>query len=283
MLAKVSDILRMADEAKTSVIAFICIDYNMAYSVVKTAEKVGKPVIVMLLPEHVIDNSVAKPAGFASMVKELAAEVKVPVGLHLDHSYDYGSIIACIRKGFDSVMIDASAKPLAENIALTAKVVETAHMFGCDVEAEIGHVGLASDSAQDVKDFYTKADAAAEFVEKTGCDSLTIAIGNAHGEYITTPHLDIARLEEINNATDCPLVLHGGSGIPHDQLEIAFTKGINKFNVGTEFLNAYYDAVAEFVHANEGDKRPLKMLEVPEFVQERLMAYLEEKLKLSRF
>lgn len=282
MLVKVSEILKMADEAKTSVIAFICTDYNMAYSVVKVAEKVQKPVIVMLLPEHVYDNNTMNVSGFAHMVRELAAGVKVPVGLHLDHSYDYRSIIESIGKGFGSVMIDASALPLEENIALTKKVVETAHILGADVEAEIGHVGLAQDSAQDISDYYTKADAAARFVEETGCDSLTIAIGNAHGEYITTPHLDLERLDEINSATDCPLVLHGGSGIPHDQLEIAFTKGINKFNVGTEFLGVYFDAIAEFVHMNE-EPRPLKMLEVPEFVQERLQTYLEEKLKLSRF
>lgn len=98
-----------------------------------------------------------------------------------------------------------------------------------------------------------------------------------------TPHLDIQRLEEINAATDVPLVLHGGSGIPHDQLEIAFRKGINKFNVGTEFLGVYYDAIQEYVHMMEGNDKPLKMLEVPEFVQERLCKYLEEKLKLSKF
>ena len=98
-----------------------------------------------------------------------------------------------------------------------------------------------------------------------------------------TPHLDIQRLEEINAATDVPLVLHGGSGIPHDQLEIAFRKGINKFNVGTEFLSVYYDAVKEYVHMMEGNDKPLKMLEVPEFVQTRLCEYLEEKMKLSKF
>lgn len=282
MLVKVKDILRMADESKTSAIAFICTDYNMVYSVVQVAEKTQKPVIIMLLPEHVYDNNTMNVSGFAQMTKELAASVKVPIGLHLDHSYDYKSIIESIQKGFGSVMIDASAMPFDENVALTAKVVETAHILGADVEAEIGHVGLASDSAEDVSDYYTKADAAAEFVERTGCDSLTIAIGNAHGEYITTPHLDLQRLDEINAATDCPLVLHGGSGIPHDQLEIAFTKGINKFNVGTEFLGVYYDAIAEYVSLNP-DPRPLKMLEIPEFVQERLMAYLEEKLKLSKF
>lgn len=283
MLERVGNILRMADECNTSAIAFICTDYNMAYSVVTTAEKTNTPVIVMLLPEHVEINNTTNVSGFAQMVKELASSVKVPVGLHLDHSYDYESVIRAIRRGFDSVMMDASAYDLEKNIQMTRKVVETAHILGADVEAEIGHVGLAQDCDGDKSDYYTKADAAARFCEETGCDSLTIAIGNAHGVYVETPHLDIARLEEINAATDVPLVLHGGSGIPHDQLEVAFTKGINKFNVGTEFLGVYYDAVADFIRRTEGDGRPLKMLEMPVFVQERLEQYLTEKLKLSKF
>ncbi|MDO4272994.1 MAG: class II fructose-bisphosphate aldolase [Eubacteriales bacterium] len=283
MLEKVSTILKMADECNTAVISFICMDYNMAYSVVAAAEKTNTPVLVMLLPEHCEKNNTINVAGFARMVKELAESVKVPVGLHLDHSYDYGSVIQSIKKGFPSVMIDASAYSLEENIALTRKVTETAHILGADVEAEIGHVGLAQDYDGDKRDYYTKADAAERFCRETEVDSLTIAIGNAHGVYVETPHLDIARLEEINAATDVPLVLHGGSGIPHDQLEIAFRKGINKFNVGTEFLGVYYDALAEYVHMLEGDDRPLKMLDVPMFVQERLCGYLEEKLKLSKF
>lgn len=283
MLERVSNILKLADESNTSVIAFICIDYNMAYSVVTTAEKTNTPVIVMLLPEHVEKNNTINTSGFAGMVKELASSVKVPVGLHLDHSYDYESVIHAIKKGFDSVMIDASAYDLEKNIALTKKVTETAHILGVDVEAEIGHVGLAQDCDGDKSDYYTKADAAEKFCRETGCDSLTIAIGNAHGVYVETPHLDIRRLEEINAATDVPLVLHGGSGIPHDQLETAFTKGINKFNVGTEFLGVYYDAVAEYIKKTEKEDRPLKMLEIPLFVQERLEKYLEEKLKLSKF
>lgn len=283
MIEKVSNILKMADESNTSVIAFICIDYNMAYSVVTAAEKTNTPVIVMLLPEHVEVNNTMNISGFAEMVKELAASVKVPVGLHLDHSYDYESVIRAIKKGFHSVMIDASAYDLDKNIALTKKVVETAHILGACVEAEIGHVGLAQDCDGDKSDYYTKADAVEKFCRETGCDSLTIAIGNAHGVYVETPHLDIKRLEAINAVTDVPLVLHGGSGIPHDQLEIAFTKGINKFNVGTEFLGVYYDAIAEYIRKTEQEDRPLKMLEIPMFVQERLGKYLEEELKLSKF
>lgn len=119
-----------------------------------------------------------------------------------------------------------------------------------------------------------------DFTE-TNVDSLAIAIGNAHGVYVETPHLDIQRLEKLMLLQMFHLVLHGGSGIPHDQLEIAFRKGINKFNVGTEFLSVYYDAVKEYVHMMEGNDKPLKMLEVPEFVQTRLCEYLEEKMKLS--
>ena len=119
MLEKVSTILKMADESNTAVISFICTDYNMVYSVVTTAEKTNTPALVMLLPEHYEKNNTMNVHGFAEMVKELAESVKVPIGLHLDHSYDYDSVITSIKKGFDSVMIDASAYSLDENIALT--------------------------------------------------------------------------------------------------------------------------------------------------------------------
>ncbi|MDO5147096.1 MAG: class II fructose-bisphosphate aldolase [Eubacteriales bacterium] len=283
MLEKVGRILKMADESNTAALAFICLDYNMAYSVVTTAEKMNTPVLVMLLPEHVEQNNAANVSGFVQMAKELADAVQVPIGVHLDHSYDYESVIGAIKKGFSSVMIDASTHPLEDNIAITKRVVEAAHLLGAEVEAELGHVGMAQDSDGKKTDFYTKADAAQRFCHETKCDSLTIAIGNAHGVYTETPHLDIQRLREINDATNVPLVLHGGSGIPHDQLEVAFRNGINKFNIGTEFLGVYYDAVKEYVHKMEGNDKPLKMLEVPMFVQERLCGYLEEKLKLSKF
>ena len=110
-------------------------------------------------------------------------------------------------------------------------------------------------------------------------NSLAVSIGNAHGEYKDTPHLDIARLEEIHAATDVSLVLHGGSGIPDDQLLTAFSKGINKFNLGTEFLGRYYDAVAAFTQENAGNPDPVKIINLPEYVQSRLQPYLEERLK----
>lgn len=282
-LLSVKEILHMADKANTAAIAFICIDYNMVYSVVQAAEKSNTPAIVMLLPEHADKNNTMGVGGFAWMARELAETVKVPIGIHLDHSYDYGSVIRAIRLGFPSVMIDGSAKPLEENTALTRKVTETAHILGADVEAELGHVGMAVAEDGDKRELYTQPETAERFCRETGIDSLTISIGNAHGVYIETPRLDIKRLEEINAATDVPLVLHGGSGIPDDQLRVAFRRGINKFNVGTEFLGEYYNAVAEYTKSMEQVENPFKMLDIPLFVQGKLEEYLLKKFSLSQF
>ena len=277
---KVSNILKMADEAHTSAIAFNCTDYNTAYPVVTVAEELQKPVIIMLYPEHCHLNNAAIPAGFAAMVKGLAEQVKVPIGLHLDHSSDYNYIMNAIKGGFTSVMYDGSMLPVEENIRLTKKVVETAHIFGVDVEAELGRVGFAAASDEENLDLYTKAEVAEEFCRETQVDSVAIAIGSAHGVYKETPKLDFARLDEINAATDVPLVLHGGSGIPNDQLEIAFRKGINKFNVGTEYFQLYYDSIKEYCE-QFGAKG--NIFDMPKFVQEKLMAYLRVKMQLSKF
>ncbi len=282
-LERVKNILRMADEADTSVISFICIDYNMVYSVIQTAEKTNTPALVMLLPEHSEKNNTFSVKGFAEMAKDLATRVRVPIGLHLDHSYDYESVIKAIRLGFPSVMIDGSARPLKENIELTGKVTEASHILGADVEAELGTIGLETSDSTEKAKAYTDPATAELFCRETNIDSLAISIGNAHGVYREKPVLDIKRLEEINAATKVPLVLHGGSGIPDDQLMEAFKKGINKFNVGTEFIGEYYKALVDYTRLKEKEDNPFKLLEVPMFVQERLEKYLEAKLKLSRF
>ncbi len=281
-LERVSKILKMADEANTSVIAFNCINYDMAYSVVTVAEEVKKPVVIMLYPEHNYGFNNTDLRGFAEMVKSLASKVTVPIGLHLDHSSDFNYIMNAIKEGFTSVMFDGSMLPLEENIRLSKKVVEVAHTFGVDVEAELGRVGFAADSDEENPDMYTKPEVAAEFCRKTGVDSVAVAIGSAHGVYLEVPKLDLERLEEINKATEKPLVLHGGSGIPNNQLEAAFTKGINKFNVGTEFFQLYYDSVLEYMKAHEGEKNVNLLFEMSNYVQNRLMDYLREKMKLSK-
>ena len=165
-----------------------------------------------------------------------------------------------------------------------SKVVQASHQLGVCVEGEIGHVGLASDSDDTKEDLYTKADAANKFCKETGVNALAISIGNAHGEYKKTPNLDIKRLEEINAAANVSLVLHGGSGIPDEQLLIAFSKGINKFNLGTEFLNNYYNAVEEYTNEYSKYDNPIKIINFPEFIQSKLQPYVENRMrKLCKF
>ncbi|MCI8505705.1 MAG: class II fructose-bisphosphate aldolase [Lachnospiraceae bacterium] len=278
-LEKVSSILKMADEANTSVIAFNCNDYTMAYSVAQVAEELQKPVIIMLYPADSFQKNCCNLSGFAATVLELAKKVNVPIGLHLDHCSDFAYILNAIRSGFTSVMYDGSMLPVEENIVNTKRVVEAAHALGADVEAELGHVGFAAQSDQHKLDMYTRPEVAAKFCEETEVDSVAVAIGSAHGVYLETPKLDLSRLDEINAATKTPLVLHGGSGIPDDQLEQAFKRGINKFNVGTEYFQLYYDSIREFCDQN-GDKG--NVLDLPLFVQEKLKAYLRVKMQISR-
>ena len=276
---KVSTILKMADEANPTAIAFNCTDYNTIVSVVKVAEELSKPVICMLYPEHAYLKHWTTPKIFVETVRDVAKNVKVPVGIHLDHCSDFDYIVAAMRCGFDSIMYDGSMLPVEENIKNTAEIVKVAKAFGADVEAELGRVGFASTVAdQNDTDKYTKPEVAAAFCEQSGCSSVAVAIGSAHGFYKETPKLDIERLKKINAATDVPLVLHGGSGIPHDQLEVAFREGINKFNVGTEFFYLYYQTMKKFCEAGHPD-----FFDLPLEVQNALENYLRQKMQLSKF
>lgn len=276
---KVGTILKMADEANTTAIAFNCTDYNTIVSVVKVAEELSKPVICMLYPEHAYLKHWTTPKIFVETVRDVAKNVEVPVGIHLDHCSDFDYIVAAMRCGFDSVMYDGSMLPVEENIKNTAEIVKVAKAFGADVEAELGRVGFASTVAdQNDTDKYTKPEVAAAFCEQSGCSSVAVAIGSAHGFYKETPKLDIERLKKINAATDVPLVLHGGSGIPNDQLEVAFREGINKFNVGTEFFYLYYQTMKKFCEAGHPD-----FFDLPLEVQNALENYLRQKMQLSKF
>ena len=150
------------------------------------------------------------------------------------------------------------------------------------MEAELGCVGLAAvETHQDNTDMYTKPETAKAFCDESGCDSVAVAIGSAHGYYTKTPKLDLDRLQAINAATDVPLVLHGGSGIPDDQLVKAFTMGINKFTVGTEFLGLYFKSVCEYAEKYKDDPKHI-ILDMAIPVQEALMDYLRVKMQLCK-
>lgn len=279
---KVSDVLKMADEAHTSAIAFNCVDFNTVHSVVTVAEELNKPVIIMLYPGHCVDNHWSTPASFVPMAIAEAKSVKVPVAVHMDHCSDFQYIKDAIDAGFNSVMYDGSMLSPEENLRNTREVVEYAHAHGAEVEAELGCVGFAAnESDQSNTDMYTRPETAKRFCEESGCDSVAVAIGSAHGYYTKTPKLDLERLQAIDAAVDTPLVLHGGSGIPNDQLEKAFTMGINKFNVGTEFLGLYFKTVCEYAEKYKDDSKHI-ILDMAIPVQEALMNYLRQKMQLTK-
>ena len=275
-LYKVSEIEKIADQAKTAVIAFNCIDYNTVKPVIDVAEELNCPVICALYPDHALRHHWTNLEGFAAMVISEAQKVKVPIGLHLDHCTDFDYMVKALNVGFSSVMFDGSMLPVEENIILTRQIAKVAHALGASVEAELGHVGFANTVVDQFdQDLFTKPEVAKQFCEESECDAVAIAIGSAHGFYTETPKLDLERLKEINKATDIPLVLHGGSGIPDEQLEIAFREGINKFNVGTEFLWLYRETVRSFEGQDIADMANL--------VQEALKDYLRKKMMLSKF
>ncbi len=277
-LVKAKEILEMAVAANTSALAFNCVDYNMLKSIATVAEELNKPTIMMLHPDHAWKRNWTTPRLFYETAKEVASSVKVPLAIHLDHCSNFDWIMAAIRAGFDSVMYDGSMLPVEENIRNTREVVKAAHAMGAIVEAELGHVGFASTvTDQEDTDLYTKPEVAAAFCEQSGCDSLAVAVGTAHGFYKETPKLKIDRLRQINAATDIPLVMHGGSGVPEDQLEVAFVEGINKFNIGTEFFYLYFQTMKEYCAGDQPNFFPL-----PALVQSRLQEYLRKKMLISK-
>lgn len=280
-LENVHTLLRMADGRRTAVLAFICLDYNMVYSVIRGAEKTRRPVIIMLLPEHATIYGTTGFKAFAAMVKAMAEEADVPVGLHLDHSYLEEEIYQAIDAGFTSVMFDASREELERNILRTKKVVDYAHSRGVSVEAELGSIGSAAERENEKRNLFTDPELAAMFCQETGVDALAVAIGNAHGDYPYPPRLDLERLDEINRKTDAPLVLHGGSGIPDSQLGEAFFRGINKFNYGTDVLRCYDQAIRGY-HQKCRPSKSLDILGLPAYVQDSITALVERKIQLCR-
>lgn len=248
-LERAVDILKYADKEKKCVIGFDAFNLESIKWIIDTAQEEEIPVILMIYPS---DKKIMPFSTFASVVRDLAGEVRVPVGLMLDHGPDFDTAMEAVKGGFSSMMIDTSHLPFEENVCKTAEVVKACHALGIDVEGELGHVGIAANE-EDYRntDNFTQVDKAVEFIERTGVDTLAIAIGTAHGNYISEPKLDLERLEQINAATEIPLVLHGGTGVPEEQLKAAFARGINKLNYATGYKLKMYEVAKNLIDAGE--------------------------------
>lgn len=197
----------------------------------------------------------------ASMVKAYveAKNITVPVALHVDHGTSYESVKAAIDAGFTSVMIDASHHPFEENIEITKKVVDYAHARGVSVEAELGKVGGQEDNIV-AESMYADPEECRELVEKTHIDCLAPALGSVHGPYHGEPKLGFKEMAYINDLLNMPLVLHGGSGIPDEQLRMAIDRGTAKINVNTESQQAWAKIVRQVLNDNANVYDPRKII-----------------------
>lgn len=274
-LVKVKDILEHATEHKYGVAAINTVNVETIKYAILAAEQEKVPLIVQFYPGF-SDYMALKYISYTAC--DMARKVSVPIGVHLDHSNSFDIAVSGIRDGFPSVMVDGSSLPYDENVALTKAVAKVARVFDVDVEAELGHVG-SGDNLDDIIDAsrYTNVEQAVGFVEKTGCDALAVAVGNAHGPYVKTPNLDFQRIAELRAAVSVPLVLHGCSDIPREQIQEAVNLGMSKFNIATEYFRAMYRSFEDTIANHNLRDNGVGLLEA---TKEDMIAFVIDKIRL---
>lgn len=234
-------ILKDARANRYAVGAFNIENLDMAKAVIEAAEQTKQPVIIQTTYTTVNYGGANALYG---LVKGLAEDSRAEICLHLDHGVDYEVCERAIKAGYPSVMIDGSRFALYHNIDLSRRVVDLARSYGAAVEGEIGRVGGVEDDINaDI--LYTDVNECIEFVEKSGVDFVAIGVGTAHGIYEGEPNVNIFRINEIFNAVNIPLVLHGASGLRDDVIKDAIANGISKINYATEMRQSYTEGVRE--------------------------------------
>ena len=250
MYVSMKRMLENANANGYAVMAINCFNIETAHTVIRAAEEENAPIIINIFKDHLLthcDSELITP-----VVRTLAERAKVDVALNLDHGQEKDYIIKAIDDGFSSVMVDASRFDLENNIKMTNEIAEYAHARGGSVEGEIGCLGASEGGEFTSESMYTDPKQAKIFIESTGIDALAVSIGTSHGNYPDgmVPKFDIERLKEIKRLTGAPLVLHGGSGSGKENILNSVKYGINKINVGCDFMNANRDAAAKILKEN---------------------------------
>jgi len=227
-------------------------------AVVEAAEELRSPVILMA------SQSVLAYAGvpyLAGLMRAAALSADVPVAVQLDHGQSFELAVECMLHGFSAIMFDGSHLPLADNTALTKKVVEVARIFGVSVEGELGVLGGKEDDLLIAEGASTLTDPAeaAQFVEETGIDVFAPSIGTAHGFYKQKPNIDFARLHAIRTAVKVPLALHGSSGLSAEVIKRVIQSGVAKVNIGTDLKNTYTASLRQFLTEHPDEHEPRKV------------------------
>lgn len=247
MQCNLKDILALAESKGVAIPAFNCYNVESVMGVAQAARETGAPVIFQMFT-RMMDTEFGTYVGAA--IREAIRQLPVPAAMHLDHGAGIPQVLRALRLGCTSIMIDASTHPLDENIAITRQAVEICRECGVYVEGELGHVGGTAD--EKMSDF-TDVDEAARFAKETGVAAMAVMVGTAHGVYKSAPVLDIERTREIHRVTGLPLVLHGGSGVPDDQVKMAVQAGVRKMNFATDLVYAFFNSV----YAKNGEIRAM--------------------------
>ena len=253
--------------------AFNAENMEMVQAIIAAAEELRAPVIVQTTPGTL---KYASPAMFHAMVAAAASEATVPVVMHLDHGSSYELAMKAFRAGYTSVMIDGSHHVFEENIEITKEVVRACHAAGIPVEAELGKVGGKEDDLDGGDDNpYTNPEEAKIFVEKTGVDYLAIGVGTAHGVYKGIPHVNTDLIATIRDLVHIPLVLHGTSGVPDEQVITSVKNGICKVNYATDLRIAFTKGIKAFIAEHSEAFDPKKyakqgMAEVQKYVEQKI-------------
>ena len=274
MLVNMNDVLLPAGRDHYGVGFFNAVNVERARAIIETAEELRAPVMVgtaeILLPAMPLEH-------VAEYLIPMAEKASVPVCVHYDHGLTFEKCMEALELGFTSVMYDCSTEDYETNTAKVAEMVRICHEKGVTVEGELGHVGdnEGTGKLENPSDYFTDPDVAADFVRRTGIDSLAVAVGNAHGDYKFPPKLDFGRIEAIAGKTGIPLVLHGGSGLSDTDFRTAVLKGICKINIFTDIDKAGKKGIEEGLAAGAGSVMALIPYEI-----EAMKRVVRNKLEL---
>lgn len=255
MLTDGKFILDVANAENFAVPAFNLSDWSMAVGIFDICNELDAPFIAAIHPDELAHTR----EDFVVGIRELAHRASVPVAIHYDHGTTRDHMLQAINTRFTSAMMDGSLEEFEVNVERTAQAVSLLHPVGITVEGELGTIGQTDAEAEAgaAEIIYTKPEEAVEFVERTGVDFLAVAIGTSHGVYPSwmKPELKLDLLKEIKAAVGIPLVLHGGSGNPDDEIEIAARTGINKINISSDIKVAYYQELRKVLE-NDSVREP---------------------------
>jgi fructose-bisphosphate aldolase class II len=277
MLTTLKEVLADARKGGYAVSAFDCVEDVMVRTILETCQRMRSPVVLMCLVGQDLDGNGWRY--IPGLVRAVADFHDIPVALGLDHATDLETIEKGLEAGFTSVMIDGSALPFAENAEITRATVEMAHPKSISVEGELGFVGgLDLQETANAESVLTEPDEVERFIAMTGVDALAISIGTSHGVYRSLPNLNIEKLKDIDQVSSVPLVLHGGSGTPNDQIQEAVKNGICKLNIYADSRIAMARGLERSAGSHARQDPPTQELFGP--IREELAKVVEEKIRL---